>query len=762
MASSPNWALYYTPSPAEWAAAFSGKVDVGGDASSNTVVPTGGTAPVTLAAIAAAVPAVSSGNVLGNSGASSAMPYDCTLSALIDRALGASEGSILCRGPTAWVALTPGASGQVLITGGPGAAPSWAAGAATLPDLRAVGEVHLYDPQWGGHFSTPLAAAIAGITQATNGVVTTRQPHGWASGQSIVLNSIGGMTALNGATVTIAVLSATAFSIGVNTTGYSAYTGGGVAVPTAGTIQDDAPAILAAAASFNGHGGTIRVGAGKAIYIGSNCLLPPGVSIEGPFPNPGAVVSNDSNNYTPYTAIIISPSATLSLGESGAIRNCLIYPQGMVWPVPGVAYTGLSGWTGTAITAAGDSWSVERCVIVGFEYGVYNSGYSRGRVLNCCMDNLTDIESSGSTDTEQFCFNHIWCFTTDDGGPDGVEDSGGTARQVGINLSNGNGRGIVTHNLIFGPTTGISLTNCGGYDVSHNSPEDCDYGIWLRSTGATTGGAANLGGTKIAHNTLCNVVNAGIYIDCFQTPMVIISITQANPGVVTFGAAHNLTTGEKVALAAIGGMTALNGATVYVTVVSSTQVAIGVNTTGYSAYTSGGTATLLSIQNPVSLVGNQYWGCAGDGVLISAESDASLQISIAGGNSMYNGCGINCLSPSVRLTIGNMTFDGNSPNGEIVVQYATFTGTISGTTLTASAFTYGTLQKGMLVEGGPTLPRTYITGFGTGTGGAGTYTVSLSQSVSSVAMQAATPAIANGCILNGGAAAGITLNGCLA
>ena len=336
MASSPNWALYYTPSPAEWAAAFSGKVDVGGDASSNTVVPTGGTAPVTLAAIAAAVPAVSSGNVLGNSGASSAMPYDCTLSALIDRALGASEGSILCRGPTAWVALTPGASGQVLITGGPGAAPSWAAGAATLPDLRAVGEVHLYDPQWGGHFSTPLAAAIAGITKATNGVVTTRQPHGWASGQSIVLNSIGGMTALNGATVTIAVLSATAFSIGVNTTGYSAYTGGGVAVPTAGTIQDDAPAILAAAASFNGHGGTIRVGAGKAIYIGSNCLLPPGVSIEGPFPNPGAVVSNDSNNYTPYTAIIISPSATLSLGESGAIRNFLIYPQGMVWPVPGV------------------------------------------------------------------------------------------------------------------------------------------------------------------------------------------------------------------------------------------------------------------------------------------------------------------------------------------------------------------------------------------------------------------------------------------
>ena len=53
MASSPNWAFDYTPSPAEWAAAFSGKVDVGGDASSNTVVPTGGTAPVTLAALAA-------------------------------------------------------------------------------------------------------------------------------------------------------------------------------------------------------------------------------------------------------------------------------------------------------------------------------------------------------------------------------------------------------------------------------------------------------------------------------------------------------------------------------------------------------------------------------------------------------------------------------------------------------------------------------------------------------------------------------------
>ena len=71
-----------------------------------------------------------------------------------------------------------------------------------------------------------------------------------------------------------------------------------------------------------------------------------------------------------------------------------------------------------------------------------------------------------------------------------------------------------------------------------------------------------------------------------------------------------------------------------------------------------------------------------------------------------------------------------------------FTGSISGTTLTVSAVVSGTLAIGQLITGTgvsaspPGSNATYITALGTGTGGVGTYTVSVSQTVSSTAMNA--------------------------
>jgi RHS repeat-associated protein len=60
------------------------------------------------------------------------------------------------------------------------------------------------------------------------------------------------------------------------------------------------------------------------------------------------------------------------------------------------------------------------------------------------------------------------------------------------------------------------------------------------------------------------------------------------------------------------------------------------------------------------------------------------------------------------------------------------TGSISGTTLTITAVTSGTVALGQKVLGAT--PGTVITAFGTGTGGTGTYTVSVSQSTSSAAL----------------------------
>jgi hypothetical protein len=62
---------------------------------------------------------------------------------------------------------------------------------------------------------------------------------------------------------------------------------------------------------------------------------------------------------------------------------------------------------------------------------------------------------------------------------------------------------------------------------------------------------------------------------------------------------------------------------------------------------------------------------------------------------------------------------------------AVFTGSISGTTLTASVVSSGTLAVGQSVYGVGVTNETVITALGTGTGGAGTYTVNLSQNVTS-------------------------------
>jgi Concanavalin A-like lectin/glucanases superfamily len=62
---------------------------------------------------------------------------------------------------------------------------------------------------------------------------------------------------------------------------------------------------------------------------------------------------------------------------------------------------------------------------------------------------------------------------------------------------------------------------------------------------------------------------------------------------------------------------------------------------------------------------------------------------------------------------------------------AVFTASISGTTMTVSAVTSGTIYVGCLITGTGVTANTTITALGTGTGGVGTYTVSQSQTVSS-------------------------------
>jgi hypothetical protein len=58
---------------------------------------------------------------------------------------------------------------------------------------------------------------------------------------------------------------------------------------------------------------------------------------------------------------------------------------------------------------------------------------------------------------------------------------------------------------------------------------------------------------------------------------------------------------------------------------------------------------------------------------------------------------------------------------------ATFTGAISGTELTVSAVSSGTIQNGMVIRGTNIVPGTTIVGTGTANGGTGKYTINISQ-----------------------------------
>jgi hypothetical protein len=72
---------------------------------------------------------------------------------------------------------------------------------------------------------------------------------------------------------------------------------------------------------------------------------------------------------------------------------------------------------------------------------------------------------------------------------------------------------------------------------------------------------------------------------------------------------------------------------------------------------------------------------------------------------------------------------------------ASFTGSVSGTTLTVSAVSSGTLVVGQVISDltGNLSANTVITALGTGTGGVGTYSVSINQTVGSEAMTSESP-----------------------
>ena len=91
-----------------------------------------------------------------------------------------------------------------------------------------------------------------------------------------------------------------------------------------------------------------------------------------------------------------------------------------------------------------------------------------------------------------------------------------------------------------------------------------------------------------------------------------------------------------------------------------------------------------------------------------------------------------------RVSAGKDDMGGSAASRLSQSTAAVVTASISGTTMTVSAVTSGTLAVGQKIYGSGVAAYTTITALGTGAGGTGTYTVSVSQTVGSITVSAYT------------------------
>lgn len=131
--------------------------------------------------------------------------------------------------------------------------------------------------------------------------------------------------------------------------------------------------------------------------------------------------------------------------------------------------------------------------------------------------------------------------------------------------------------------------------------------------------------------------------------------TQANPCVITSNS-HGLSNGQKVYISSVGGMTQINNLVFTVAgVTTNTFQLSGVNSTGYSAYTSGGTWNTVQ---PVYVEKLRGSIAAGTSVAIGAQTGI-VRIDAAKGDRTLN---ISSLSGSLALgDTGNIQTTVNLP-----------------------------------------------------------------------------------------------------
>lgn len=236
---------------------------------------------------------VSSGSVIGNPTAARAPSQPATITAMIDRALSSTQGSMLYRNATVWVALAPGTVGLPLLSGGAGANLAYG-----IPPLSAGGTgANLTASNGGIFYSTGTVGAILSGTATAGQIIrsgssaapswsTATYPATTAAGT--VLASASANTLAGTATPTLGVAGSVVGSLS-----FANATSGGITLqPVAGALgtavltlpaATDTVAVLAASQAFtnktyNGNSwtagtGTLTIAAGKTLTADNSITI---------------------------------------------------------------------------------------------------------------------------------------------------------------------------------------------------------------------------------------------------------------------------------------------------------------------------------------------------------------------------------------------------------------------------------------------------------------------------------------------------------
>lgn len=116
---------------------------------------------------------IASGNLIANSTTGSAEPSSTTLTALLDRTMGSTQGDLISRGSSAWQTLAPGTTTthKVLLTNGSGAGPTWTDVNTLLPSasVKAATNAVLSNTPTYSNGSSGVGATL---TAGSNGALT--------------------------------------------------------------------------------------------------------------------------------------------------------------------------------------------------------------------------------------------------------------------------------------------------------------------------------------------------------------------------------------------------------------------------------------------------------------------------------------------------------------------------------------------------------------------------------------------------------------